>query len=349
MFKIYIKKISLGLLTLLFVIHLSAQEKKKYQIAIVGFYNLENLYDTVNDPNKNDEEFLPDGKNVWTGDRYKLKLQNMANAISRIGESTLKGGPAFLGVSEVENATVIQDLLNTEPLKSLSYGYVHYDCRDRRGVDVGFLYKKDRFKVLGSKPFPLITSDTSFYTRDQLLVNGLLDGEEVYVLVNHWPSRSGGEKRSAPKRVAAADLARHIADSLIENVPNVKMLIMGDLNDDPTDASLVKHLKAKKDIKEVAKTDLYNPMYKLFSEGIGSLAYQDSWNLFDQIIISYSLTGKDFSSYKLYGARIFNEDFLKQKTGAYAGYPFRTYVGGQFVGGYSDHFPSYLILARELK
>ena len=161
--------------------------------------------------------------------------------------------------------------------------------------------------------------------------------------------RSGGEKRSAPKRAAAADLARHIADSLIENIPNVKMLIMGDLNDDPTDASLVKHLKAKKDIKEVTKTDLYNPMYKLFSDGIGSLAYQDSWNLFDQIIISYSLTGKDFSSYKLYGARIFNEDFLKQKTGAYAGYPFRTYVGGQFVGGYSDHFPSYLILARELK
>lgn len=347
--KISYKNLLLSFLFLFIIVHVSAQEKKKYQIAIVAFYNLENLYDTVNDPNKNDEEFLPDGKNVWTGDRYKLKLSNMANTISRIGESTLKGGPAIIGVSEIENATVLQDLINTEPLKSLGYGYIHYDCRDRRGVDVGFLYKTDRFKVLGSKPFPLITSDTTLYTRDQLLVNGLLDGESIYVLVNHWPSRSGGEKRSAPKRAAAADLARHIEDSLIAIIPDLKMFIMGDLNDDPTDVSMIKHLKSKNDLKDVTKTDLYNPMYKLFKDGIGSLAYQDSWNLFDQIIITSNLTGKDFSSYRLFGARIFNEDFLKQKTGAYAGYPFRTYSGGQFTGGYSDHFPSYLILAKEIK
>ncbi|MEI6348425.1 MAG: endonuclease/exonuclease/phosphatase family protein [Bacteroidota bacterium] len=343
-----IKKITLSFIFLMIVLHLSAQENK-FQIAIVGFYNLENLYDTVNDPNKNDEEFLPDGANRWTGERYKIKLNQMATAISRIGESTLKGGPAFMGVSEVENATVIQDLLNTEPLKNLKYGFVHYDCRDRRGVDVGFIYKKDRFKVLGSKSFPLITADTSFYTRDQLLVKGLLDDEEVYILVNHWPSRSGGEARSAPKRAAAADLTRSISDSLIKNQPNVKLIIMGDLNDDPTDASLLKHLKAKTNIEDVDKTDLYNPMNKLFKTGVGSLAYQDSWNLFDQIIVSYGITGKDFSSYKLFAAKIFNEDFLKQKSGAYDGYPFRTFVGGQFQGGFSDHFPVYLILARKIK
>jgi hypothetical protein len=244
---------------------------------------------------------------------------------------------------------VLQDLTNTEPLKSLNYGYVHYDCRDKRGVDVGFIYQKNRFKVIGSKPFPLITSDTSFYTRDQLLVHGTLDGEEVYILVNHWPSRRGGEKRSAPKREAAAQLSRSIADSLMAINPSVKMFIMGDLNDDPIDASLTKHLKAKAKVEDVKTGDLFNPMYKLFSDGIGSLAYQDSWNLFDQIVITSSLTGKDFSSYRLFGARIFNEEFLKQKSGAFAGYPFRTYVGGQFTGGYSDHFPAYLILAREVK
>jgi hypothetical protein len=348
MFKLSSKKLLLSFLSLLFIIQISAQEKK-YQVAIVAFYNLENLYDTLNDPNINDEEFTPEGGNRWTGERYKIKLNNMASVIARIGESTLKGGPAIIGVSEIENISVLNDLVNTEPLKSLNYGIVQYDSPDKRGVDVGFLYQKNRFKVLDSKPFPLTMKDTTFFTRDQLLVHGLLDNEEIFVLVNHWPSRSGGEKRSAPKRIAAAQLSRRIADSLMAINPKVKMFIMGDLNDDPTDASLVKHLKAKGDVKEVKEKDLFNPMYKLHKEGIGSLAYQDSWNLFDQIIISYGLTDKDFSSYKFFGARIFNEDFLKQKSGAYAGYPFRTFVGGQFTGGYSDHFPSYLILAREIK
>ncbi len=343
------KKLLLSLVAFLFLVQVTAQEKKKYQIAIVAFYNLENLYDTLNDPNTNDEEFTPDGLNKWTGERYNLKLNNMASTISKIGESTVKGGPAFIGVSEIENVTVLNDLVNTEPLKSLNYGVVHYDSPDKRGVDVGFLYQKNRFKVIDSKSFPLITEDTAFYTRDQLLVHGFLDNEEMYILVNHWPSRRGGEKRSAPKREAAAKLCRHIADSLMAINPEVKMFIMGDLNDDPTDASLIKHLKAKIKIEDVSKSDLYNPMYKLFKSGVGSLAYQDSWNLFDQIIVTSALTGKDFKSYKLFGARVFNEDFLQQKTGAYAGYPFRTYVAGQFTGGYSDHFPTYLILARDTK
>jgi len=349
MFKLSNKKLLLSFLALVFVIQISAQEKKKYQVAIVAFYNLENLYDTLNDPTINDEEFTPEGGNKWTGDRYKIKLNNMANVIARIGESTLKGGPAVIGVSEIENISVLNDLVNTEPLKSLNYGVILHDGPDRRGVDVGFLYKKDRFTVLDSKSFRLTTEDSTFRTRDQLLVHGLLDNEEIYVLVNHWPSRSGGEKRSAPKRIAAAQLSRHIADSLTAINPKIKLFIMGDLNDDPTDVSLVKHLKAKGDIKEVKETDLYNPMYKLHKDGVGSLAYQDSWNLFDQIIISYGLTDKDFSTYKFFGAKIFNEDFLKQKSGAYAGYPFRTFVGGKFTGGYSDHFPSYVILAREIK
>ncbi len=343
------KKLLLTFLAFLFVVQISAQDKKKYQVAIVAFYNLENLYDTINDPTINDEEFTPEGLNKWTGDKYLLKLDNMASVIAKIGESTLKGGPAMIGVSEIENISVLNDLVNTEPLKSLGYGVVHYDGPDKRGVDVGFLYKKERFKVIDSRSIPLTTDDTTFFTRDQLLVHGLLDNEEMFVLVNHWPSRRGGERRSAPKREAAAKLCRHIADSLLAINPNVKMFIMGDLNDDPTDASLVKHLKAKGTAEEMKGNDLFNPMYKLFKSGIGSLAYQDSWNLFDQIVITPGLLGKDLSSYKFFGARVFNEEFLKQKSGAFTGYPFRTYVGGQFMGGYSDHFPTFLILAREIK
>ncbi len=338
----------LVLFLLSILLNVSAQEKK-FQVAIIGFYNIENLFDTINDPNINDEEFLPEGSNKWTGERYKLKLANMAFAISKIGEGISKGGPAIIGISEIENKGVVEDLINTAPLSNKKYGIVHYDSPDKRGVDVGLIYQKDRFFVTGSKSFPLKTADTNFFTRDQLLVKGLLDGEEIYIIVNHWPSRSGGEARSAPKRIAAAQLSRHIADSLMTDNPNVKLIIMGDLNDDPSDVSLTKHLKAKAKVADVAKGDLFNTMYKMFKDGAGSLAYNDSWNLFDQIIVSYGLTDKDFSSYKFHSARIFNESFLIQKSGAYTGTPWRTFAAGAFINGYSDHFPTYIVLARDPK
>ena len=338
------------LLVLLFSINYIANaQDSKYQIAIVSFYNLENIFDTINNPEVNDEEFTPEGKNSWTGERYKMKLSNMAKAISKIGSSFLNSGPTLLGISEIENIGVIQDLINTPPLSTEKYGIVHYDSPDKRGVDVGFIYQKDRFKVIGSKAFPLKTNDTSFFTRDQLLVKGLLDGEEIYVLVNHWPSRSGGEARSAPKRIAAAKLSRSIYDSLYNENNNVKFIIMGDLNDDPTDESLKKHLIAKCKLKDIKAGDLFNPMFKLFKDGIGSLSYNDSWNLFDQIIVSSPLTDKDYSNYKLHKAFVFNEPFLTQQTGQYQGSPFRTFSFGTFINGFSDHYPTFIILARKPK
>lgn len=326
-------------------------QEKQYKVACIGFYNLENLYDTLNDPNKNDEEFTPEGSNKWSGKRYNQKLINLSEVISQIGNEYVKGGPAIMGFSEVENIHVVEDLINTPLLKPLNYGIVHFDSPDRRGVDVALIYKKSLFTVTNSVAVPLHTADTSFRTRDELVVSGLLDGEKLHIIVNHWPSRSGGEKRSAPKRIAAAELCRSIVDSLTKEDPNAKIVIMGDLNDDPTNKSVSEFLKAKGEKELVTATgDLYNPMYKLFKkDGIGSLAYRDKWNLFDQIIVSYPLLGDASKSYKFFKAHVFNKPFLGQKEGAFRGYPWRTYAGGVYLGGYSDHFPTYIFLVKESK
>jgi hypothetical protein len=337
---------------ILFVINKPVfSQEKQFKIGCIGFYNLENLFDTIDDPNTIDEEFLPNGINKWTGERYKTKIAHLSEVISQIGGEFVKGGPIIMGFAEVENRQVIEDLINTPALKPLDYGIVHFDSPDKRGVDVALIYQKQYFKVTNSMALKLtIPGVDDFFSRDQLVVSGIFDGEPLYVIVNHWPSRSGGEKKSAPLRNTAAKLCRSIVDSIMKIDINAKILIMGDLNDDPTDASLVKYLNAKGDIKKVAPGDLYNPMLKMFKiDGIGSLAYRDSWNLFDQIIVSSGLTGEDKSTYKFYKSFVFNKKFLTQTEGAYAGYPFRTYAGGVYSGGYSDHFPVYVFLVKEKK
>lgn len=323
------------------------EDLKKYKIACIAFYNIENFFDTINDPNFNDEDFTPEGMYVWTGEKYWQKVENMSTVISQIGNEYTSGGPVIVGIAEVENETVLKDIVNAKALKASNYGIVHYDCQYNRGVDVGFLYRKDYFTVTDSKTFQLIMpTEPEYKTRDILLVNGELDGEKIHILVNHWPSRRGGEKRSAPNRNAAADLCKTIVDSLYKSEPNAKILIMGDLNDDPTDESVEKHLGAVVDITKVPEGGLFNPQYDLFKKGIGSLAYRDSWNLFDQIIISKPLLGDDKSTYKFNSAKIFNRKFITQKDGKYAGYPFRTFSGETFQNGYSDHYPSYIFLIR---
>lgn len=324
-------------------------QEKKINVALVAFYNIENLFDTIDDPKIDDAEFLPGGLQKWNSEKYLHKLDRLSEVIIKIGNEVVPGGPVILGLSEIENRTVLEDLSKTEKLKSSNYGIVHYDGPDRRGVDVALLYQKSRFTVSGSKSFRLTTSDTSFRTRDQLLVWGKLDGEEFYFLVNHWPSRRGGEKRSAPNRKAAAELGRHIYDSLFKQNPKVNFVLMGDLNDNPNNASVTKHLKSKGNKSDMLAGDLFNPMVKLFNDGIGSYAYRDTWELIDQIIISAPLADENSSSYKLLKVKVFNENFIKQKTGTFAGYPWRTAAGGQYLGGYSDHFPVYAIFGKEVR
>jgi hypothetical protein len=322
---------------------------KQAKVLCVAFYNLENLFDTIDDPKIDDAEFLPKSASQWDSKKYFTKLSHLADVISRIGDEYTKNGPVFIGVSEVENRQVVEDLVHTPPLKTMGYDVVHYDSPDKRGIDVALLYQPKLFRVISSKPHPFLMADTGFHTRDILQVDGMLDGELVHVLVNHWPSRSGGEQESAFKRNAAADLCLSIVQSIYKEEPNAKIIIMGDLNDDPVDVSLMKHLKIKTKPENVHPGDLFDPMWQLFRDGIGSLAYRDSWNLFDQIIVSSALMDKNAPGFRYLKAKIFNQKFLVQKDGPYEGYPFRTYAGGVYTGGYSDHFPAYLFLVKEIK
>jgi len=186
------------------------------------------------------------------------------------------------------------------------------------------------------------------YTRDQLLVSGMFDGEMIHLIVNHWPSRRGGEARSRPKRVAAAKLNKRIVDSLQSIDPYAKIIVMGDLNDDPTNASVKDVLKAKSKMENVKLKGIYNPMENLAKKGLGSNAYRDAWSLFDQIMFTKPLLDRDFSSYRFYKAGIFNKQYLTNKKGRYKGYPKRSFSNGNFTDGFSDHFPVYVYIVKEI-
>ena len=349
------KNLKFWVLTLIITsfFNVNAQEKKKFKIHTVAFYNLENLFDTINDTTKNDEaspimEMKGDIETV-----YKKKVRNMARVISDIGADVTNNSPVIIGVSEVENRSVMEDVINDPLLLDKDYGIVHYDSPDRRGIDVGLFYQKKLFTPLYTSNHELVIFDDDtrerIYTRDQLLVSGKLEDEMVHVIVNHWPSRRGGEARSRPKRVAAAKLNKKIIDSLQTIDPYAKIFIMGDLNDDPTNASVKDVLKAEKDKEDVGLKGIYNPMESFFKMGLGSNAYRDSWSLFDQIMITQPLLEKDYSSFRFYKAGIFNKNYLVNKKGRWKGYPLRSYADGGFTDGFSDHFPVYIYLIKEVK
>ena len=324
-------------------------QNQQYRASIVGFYNLENLFDTVDNPQINDEEFLPDGIKGYNTRIYQDKLNRLATVISQMGTEITPDGMAILGVSEVENDTVLNDLIHTTPLKNRSWKMVHYNSPDIRGVDVALLYNPKYFSVLHSESvFVKLPSGSksSYFTRDVLYVKGLLDGDTVHVLVNHWPSRSGGEERSMPARAAAASVCKRIIDSVMQINPDSKLLLMGDLNDDPVSPSLTKTLGAKSKVKSVGRSDIYNPWVDMYKRGIGTSAYQDAWGLFDQVLLSQAWLPKDRNGYFFHKAVIFNKDFMIQKTGKYKGYSKRTWNGNIYNYGYSDHFPVYLIMLK---
>jgi hypothetical protein len=340
------KKNLLILAIVFFGINLAyGQTEKQYKIGCIAFYNLENLFDTI--PGDNDQEFAPNTAKVWNTKKYFEKMDNMATVINGIGADVTGSAPAVIGLSEVENITVLNDLVKADPIKQYNYQIVHFDGSDRRGVDCALLYRPEFFTVTKTAMYKLVTDIPNFITRDQLVVTGMYDGEEMTFIILHWPSRSGGQKPSMPKRAAAADLTRQICDSILNVNPAAKIVVMGDLNDDPIDASVKKHLNTAGTKEEAVLPKLYNPDEELFKKGIGSLAYDDNWNLFDQVIISPSFLDKDKTSYRFYQAHIYNKPFLMQKEGKFKGYPFRTYVGNNYMGGYSDHFPSYIYIIEE--
>jgi hypothetical protein len=332
---------------------LSAQKAtkgKSYYIAAIGFWNLENLYDTLNDQWKNDEDFTPVGMYAWNGERYRTKLQNLSYAIAQMGKEQTGDGLALLGLCEVENRMVVEDLVNTPELKNRNYKIVHIEGPDARGVDPSFIYNPKYFKLTKSLSYHVtLITDSAHKTRDILVVSGLFLGEPLSVLVNHWPSRRGGELSSRPNRNRAGELLRHIADSITSRDSTAKVIMLGDFNDDPVNESVRLKIGTVVRAELAVNGKYYNPMEKLYKQGIGSLAWQDSWNLFDQIIMNQKLVQGNFSSWQFYGVRVFNTSFLSSDLPSEKGYPFRTFAGAKYLGGYSDHFPVYIFIAREKK
>ncbi|MFD2822716.1 endonuclease/exonuclease/phosphatase family protein [Lacinutrix iliipiscaria] len=349
------KNLKFWLVALCFIAYVSAeaQEKKKFKVHTVGFYNLENLFDTINDTTKFDERSPIMEMKANQAEVYEKKVKNMARVISEIGREVTNNSPVILGVCEVENREVLEDVVNDSSLIQKDYGIVHYNSPDVRSIDVALIYQKAYFTPISTSSHELKIFDDSnnkrIYTRDQLLVSGKLEGEMIHIIVNHWPSRSGGEAKSRPKRVAAAKLSKKLLDSLQSDDPYAKVFIMGDLNDDPINASVKDVLQAQNKKENLGLKGLYNPYIDMFKkEGLGTTAYRDAWSLFDQIMFTQPLLDKDYSSFRVYKSGIFNKNYLVNKRGRYKGYPKRSFADGGFTDGFSDHFPVYAYLIKEV-
>jgi hypothetical protein len=344
-------KIRISLLFLLCLTFLHSQTLKKdknYYVSAIGFWNVENLYDTLNDPKKQDEEFLPDGDKAWTGSRYWVKIDHLAKVISEMATDATPEGLSILGLCEIENKNCLDDLVKDPKLRSRNYQTILIEGPDARGVDPGLIYNPKHFKVTKVVTYGIILPyDTAHKTRDQLVVSGSYFGEPLTIIVNHWPSRSGGEMKSRPGRIVAAKMAKHIADSVTKLDPKNKVIIMGDLNDDPTSESIKKGIKTYGDLSDQKEGFYFNPMEPLFKKGIGTLAWQDSWNLFDQTLLNKALLPNGFKTFEFYKAFVFNKPYVKSDFGNFKGYTFRTYSGAEYTGGYSDHFAVYILLLKE--
>ena len=344
-------------------------QDKKYIVHTVAFYNLENIFDTINDPTTNDEEWTPNGLQRWDSRKYKKKLENLARVISEIGTGENPNSPTLIGGSEIENRRVLEDLVKQPKLIQKDYGIVHFDSPDKRGIDVALMYQKKHFKPTSYVNVPLMifrdedkasakkereemTDDETIadkesrrvYTRDQLLVTGLLDGEEVSILVCHWPSRSGGEKKSAPFREQAGRLTRKLVDSLQAINPDAKVIVLGDLNDGSFNKSVKKEVGAIGDKTEVQPKGIYNPFEKMALKGGGTIGYRDSWDIFDIIMVTEPLIREDRSSFRYWKAGIYNKPYMITTQGQYKGYPLRHTMTEI---GFSDHFPVYIYLIKE--
>ena len=350
------------ILSVLLLFGIGAEAQK--QNYVIGFYNLENLFDTYNDPAKNDEEFLPEGKNQWTEAKYQKKLANMAKVIRAMKEEN-GVWHALLGVSEIENRLVLEDLVWEEQIREANYQIIHYDGPDRRGVDVALLYDPKVFTFIESESIPFTFEGSSidfvmtkeqqdyFKTRDILMVHGTIDGEHFAVYVAHLPSRAGGKKGGNQLRDRGGEIMYNHAMQMQAKYPGIKIICMGDMNDNPTDPSMADYLHGKEFTEEVTDTEFFSPFTSMLKAGFGSRAYQGVWSIYDLLLVNNALVHPQEGTFALrqlhkkgYYGRIFNAKFLTNQSGQYKGTPFRTFSNGAFIGGYSDHYPTYIVITK---
>ena len=314
--------------------------KSEENVFTVAFYNVENLFDVYDNPDTHDEDFLPTSEKKWTRKRYNKKVRKLSYVIARIGKKHNGKHPSIIGLAEVENKGVIIDLIQSKHLKNKNYNYVHFDSPDERGIDVALIYDTTKFTVQNSNNYKIEFKKEyggNDYTRDILLVSGLLNNEKIHLIINHWPSRRSGVKETEPKRIITSKKVIEIVEELRSKEVNAKIIIMGDFNDDPS----------SKSIKQLTEQcDLFNPMDTLVSFSRGSLSHKLKWNLFDQILFSTNFFERSINKHSFEHANIFDDLFLTQFKGKYKGNPFRTYVGRKYKGGFSDHFPVYIHLKK---
>lgn len=331
-----------------FIVCLSgfSQQKSTQKTALtVVFWNVENLFDIDDDPLKNDEEFLPDSPKQWNKEKYNKKLTDIAACITSINR---KAPPDFVGLAEIENKKVLQDLVRTSDLVKVNYSIVHYESPDERGIDVALLYNRNEIEIVESKPIPVdFITDTTDFTRDILYVKCRAGENILHLFVNHWPSRPPDEKDSEIKRITAAVTLRKEIDRILNLDNNARIIIMGDFNDEPTNRSILQVLGATNKLKNIGYRDLYNMMYDMHNTGDeGTLTYRDNWQMFDQIIVTPSLFAKGDGYYTAPAdGRVLKNDVLlyrNAETGALQ--PHRTYIGDYYAGGASDHLPVYFVL-----
>ncbi|WP_298766976.1 endonuclease/exonuclease/phosphatase family protein [uncultured Polaribacter sp.] len=318
-----------------------SSKKQSDKITTIGFYNVENLFDTKDNPNTFDDAFTEKGKKKWNNKRYRDKIKKLGSVISQLGLNKSKYPPAIVGLVEVENATVVEDIVNSTNLRKFPYGFAHYDSPDERGIDVALLYNKHFFEYLESKTHPVYLKTEEGkrdYTRDILEVVGNLHGELVHILVNHWSSRRAGQLETEPKRIIAAETVKSIVAQIRAQNVDAKIIVMGDFNDDPTNKS----------VKLIENAGFINPMLSLWNkESTGTLTYNGKWNLFDQILFSENFKEKKEGKLYFKHAEVFNKKWLKIFKGKLKGSPFRTYIGPWYQGGFSDHFPVYTFLKKK--
>lgn len=327
---------------------------KQTRMYAVAFYNVENLFDTIHDEGKNDYEYLPGGTYRWDSEKYKAKLANLSRAIADIATDVLpKDGAAVVGLAEVENSRVLGDLVDQLPLSDRDYRFVHHEGPDRRGIDCALLYNPHMFTPSASRlvGFRFEPQDTGRTTRGFLVVSGKLAGDPVSFVVCHWPSRLGGKEASERLRISAARQVRAIKDSLLSLVPQPKVFVMGDMNDDPSDRALAEGIPSAYELSEVADSCMYNPWRNVLEyQGVGTLSFRGRWNLFDQILLSpnlLSVGGKaDYSSLCYYRCQVVKRDYLTNADGPFKGTPRRTSTRNAWLNGYSDHFPVVVYLMK---
>ena len=316
---------------------------------VVAFYNLENLYDTLDDPLTNDDDFTPASSKQYGRTIFNHKLQNLATVISELGPQEYPQAPDILGVTEIENRKVLELLCAHPLLRAQHYRIIHFDSPDPRGIDVALLYKPDALSVIAAKPIQVLLpggSKEARFTRDILYVKARMDTDTLHLLVNHWPSRRGGEIRSRPARVAAAATCRRVMDSIFAYEGEAKIILMGDLNDDPNSKSISQVLGATGYREQLQATALFNPWEMPFRRGIGTLANRDHWSLFDQIMVSRGLLLASEKGWHFTNSGIYRQPSMVENRGRYRGYPMRTWDGNRYRGGYSDHFPTFITLRK---